>query len=301
MLHSIVLRVLVTGIVAVVPSKSHPNLTRLIAPNEVATRASHPGIPEHFAFLEVHEKNIDPRSTRQPDFYVVQGDALGLSTPQKLAVYILQEEEVSLQTKPQNTTLRPNTLTPKHPTRPTSDELKSTFYELQMSYLCPQCPPISNEYFAINKKHTVAARMDLRGGRESVRGVKVTEVWDLPGTDHDQPYAEFIAYDFDVTQPKARISIKNSAGNVSTIVLKSAKAVTNGDINLTFGSAPLMPILGLDRSLVSPHSEDHLALLYDLYNDDKIERVVPVLKTNLFVGEHDNCKGGKFPPQDPTK
>lgn len=285
-------RLTVTGIVAIVPSASDEDLTRIIIPNHTQTNKKHRGVPEHYAFLQVATRNVNPdASDRNPHFKFTKflGD--------EQCVYLLNSEEVSFETQPTNTKLIKNKKQPKLLKKPSTDEeQQSTVYELQMEWLCPKCPPIAEKYFSIANTDDVAARMDLRGGRESVGGVNALHIWDLPGKKHDQPLAAHVVYEFVIPQETAALLITDSEQNVSRIVLTPDP---NGEVEVTLGNGPLIAILELDRLHAGAHSEEHLKLIYDLFEPRPKICPVPKLKSKYYVGYHDNCKPPIIKPQDP--
>jgi hypothetical protein len=292
MFDAILLRVLVTGIVAVVPSNSDPNMTRLIAPNEEHADMRFSGMPQHFAFLRVPAENVDADKSTPPDLKFQGHDDDEPFKPRDYYVYLLRSDEVSLEKSPDNLQLAQ--------VRPSPQDKHSTYYELQMKYLCPHCPPIADAYFHLENEKKVAARMDLTGGREGVRGVRAQR-YDLPGTANDHAYAEKIAYDFDVSDSTETIVIKNLDGKTTrSVVVKSASSVAGGDVEVLFGNVPLVPMLQLDRFYGGSHSEEHFKLMYDVYGRRNIQRVIPQpIYARGFYGPHDNCTGGHFPAQDP--
>lgn len=291
MFDAILLRVLVTGIVAVVPSQSEPNLTRLIAPNEEHADMRFSGMPQHFAFLRVPAENVDTDKSTPPDITFQGHDDDDPFTSRDYYVYLLRSDEVSLEKPPDNLQLAAISTSPQ--------DKHSTYYELQMAYLC-DCPPIADAYFHIENKQKVAARMDLTGGREGVRGVR-RERYDLPGRKNDHEYAEKISYDFDVSGSTETIALKNVDGKTKrTIVVKSAASIAGGEVEVLFGNVPLVPMLQLDQFYGGSHSEEHFKLMYDVYGRRNIQRVIPRPMPNRhFYGPHDNCTGGHFPAQDP--
>lgn len=299
----VIVRIMVTGVLAIVPSKSNPDLTRIIVPNLMQVADTHKGVPAHFAYLQVNSRNLDmdPPETSPP---------VKLTRPVKLKfhadkeplddndqwVFALRSEEVSIDPPPANQTLKPKAAM--------EGDLESTFYELKMEYLC-KCSPIAKEYFAPlsdANEAKIAARMDLIGGRESVDGVDPHEVWDLPGKDHDRSYAERVVYEFDVPGETATLKIKSISGTFTQITLKPDPKVSKGRIDVILGNAPVQAIVApLDNIVRSTHTEGHFKLLYEILQSRPWRRRVPKLKhTNStpVVGLHDNCKTGGFVAQD---
>src|ERR1043166_3246239 len=228
MTQPVLLRVKVTGIVAIVPSKADPDLTRVLVPDFRDVRAKHPRFPEHFAYLEISSTNIDQNQSADPFLKYRRDD-------DERWVYILNGEEVSLGTQPLNKLLIKSAIVPEHILKPNDDEKESPVYELRMEYL-RHCPPIAEKYFHI-KNSAVAARMDLRGGYESVEDVK-DHVWDLPGTQYDQPYAEKIVYTYGLPSAAGALLLKRWDDTTRHIYLKPDD---NGRMEVTLGNPPLPP------------------------------------------------------------
>src|SRR4051812_27404318 len=94
-----ILRILVTGIVAIVPSHKDDNLTRLIAPNDVHMSRAHSTIPDHFAFLDIRAENYQyVKGERQPDFRYENP----LDHGKTHVVFLLRSEKVELEKMPSN-------------------------------------------------------------------------------------------------------------------------------------------------------------------------------------------------------
>lgn len=291
----VIVRIMVTGVLAIVPSKTDPNLTRIIVPNHMQAADEHKGAPAHFAYLLVHSRNVDTDINKTNRPINLKFHSNDDPADDDRWVFVLRSETVKLEPEPTNLTLEKKAAM--------QSDKQSTFYELKMEYLC-KCAPIAKEYFAPlsnENKSKIAARMDLKGGRESVDGVEAREVWDLPGKDHDQPYAERVVYEFDVQAP-AILKITDVAGLSKQITLKSDSDVSNGRIDVILGNAPVQSIVApLDNMVRSIHTEGHFRLLYDLLQSRPWRRRVPKLKPmdhTDVVGLHDNCKPGGFVAQD---
>ena len=95
MSSSVILQIIVTGIVAIVPSKD-PNVTRLIAPNHMEMSDGHKMVPNHFAYLDVRRSNC--RSCPRPDFTFYPANDNG----REHLVYVLKSQRVSFGKLPSN-------------------------------------------------------------------------------------------------------------------------------------------------------------------------------------------------------
>src|SRR5439155_13494692 len=93
-----ILRILVTGIVAIVPSVKDNDVTRLIAPNNVHMSTAHGTVPDHYAFLDMPEANYKQVvNERYPDFrYENPRDG------EQHVVFLLRSEKVELESEPSN-------------------------------------------------------------------------------------------------------------------------------------------------------------------------------------------------------
>jgi hypothetical protein len=295
---TVALRVIVTGIVAIVPSAKTPDLTRLIAPNAMMITPGTPNIPEHFAYVEIPLKNVASYSGRSIDFrYHHPNDPDG----EDRAVFVLRGEEVRFGITPSPKKLKDNDVKPDDLTKPqTLDEKQSTVYELQMARHCTTCGPIDKDYFDVaHHPDKVAARLDLMGGSKRVNEPKTTEVWKLGGGDQ-QPLAQEVFWDFSVDTTNGRQTIlftRYPDNHQSSITLKGKR------IQMYFGNAPLRDIMRLDREFPAKyHTDDHFAVIYRAFtnvpaNPPVLELVKP--HQVAISGPDDNCVPPGTPAQDP--
>jgi hypothetical protein len=298
----IIIRLIVTGIVAIVPSAGDPNVTRLIVPKHMHITPDHPSIPEHYAYIEIHSKNFIPTDI-SPDFrYHNRSDADG----DDRLIFILRSEEVKFGNAPSNTTLTRNVNAPANPLTTTQlEELQSTFYKLRMSRLCPKCGPMKREYFDLAAHpDKVAARMDLRGGHESVNPPNLDEVWTAKGTDIEQPLTQEVVYEFKVPACGqrlllSRVETPDVSARDAVIALHSPEGEP---IDVYFGNAPLLSILRLDQDFRGAHRDDHFALIYDMFTTPPTPKPILQLKPNPIdgvSGPGDNCIPPSTNPEPP--
>ena len=297
---TVLLQIIVTGIVAIVPSASDRDVTRLIAPNHIEMTDDRPMVPNHIAFIEVHKKNCP--ACPVPDFsYHRSGD---IDADERL-VYTLNSQEVKLNPLPMNTMLSDSTTPPLDILKPSGAELLSTVYALKMVDICPTCLEVDDRYFSIssedlNHHRLVAGRMDLRGGRKSVRPPNVGEVWQAPGTKIKQPFSQEVVFGFDVPATGEDLVLTDSTGLTKTISLQ----LFAGDksIDVRFGNGPLISILNLDAKLSGQHRDDHFALLYDIFScippKHPTLQLAPISNPPTS-GPKDNCIPPTTPPSDP--
>lgn len=296
---SIVVRILITGIVAIVPSAKDKDLTRLIAPRHVHLddRTHHPTIPDHFAYIEVLQDNyVESGSVRKPDFRFTNGAV-------QRVVFLLKSEEVKLLSVPANTTLTRNTTVPTDPLAPVSDvEKTSTFYKLHMSRLCPNCTTLVNDYFDVMKNpDKVSARMDLRGGHETVMPPNVKEVWHAKDSMIRQPLAQEVVYTFAMPAGDQRLQFIEAPAFVGDTARTSEIRLTGNPIEVRFGNAPLTSILRLDDDFKGEHRDDHFSLVYDMFPAPK-RRILQLLcdPVKPVSGPGDNCIPPTTDAQDPN-
>ena len=298
---SIIVRLIVTGITAMVPSDQDPNVTRLIALNHMEMTEHHSMIPEHFAFIEVHSRNLLPSNRKENFRYRLA------SEEDDRVVFIVSSEEIKFANAPTNRTLVRNHIMPKKGLlQPEGEkESTSTAYVLDMTAICPRCKSIDSDYFDIHAHHDkVALRMDLVGGRESTRNVTVKEVWHARGTKLKQPLTQEVVYEFDVPANEqrlllTRVPFPGGAPRETSIDLHSCDGEP---IEVTIGNGPLLSILKLDAHFKGEHKDDHFALFYDMFKPAPWRRRVLKLvpgKNDPVNGPKDNCIPPRLIRQDP--
>lgn len=313
---TIILRILVTGVCAIVPSAADHNLTRLIAPAVTQCSTMSHGVPDHFAFIEVHEGNFKPSppdqhfKSRQPDLSYHNREDL---PNEKRLVFILHSEEVKVSQQPTNLTLEQNAGKPANLLAPVdgTPEPTSTKYELLLENLCPTCGPIDDAFFDVARNpDKVAARLDLHGGRESVTPPNLNRVWHIDDKHPNQPLAQEVAYDFDLPQgvheldlelTKFKNKLDVAAGTVDS--QSRIHLVSTGDepIEVTFGNAPLRDIINLDAGQPAKRRDDHIAVIADMLTSAPFDFPVPELvnRQTDVRGINDDCVPIKPPKQDP--
>lgn len=304
----IILRILVTGICAIVPSAKDKDVTRLIAPNAMHVSLTRPKIPQHFAFIEIHSKNYkEEPGGRKPDIrYHLAGD---LDTDDRI-VFILQSEEIKLETAATNTILTtPSADKPANLGHPTASERNSTFYELKMLEACPKCVNIKNEYFDVFKNpDQVALRMDLQGGRKSTESTNYEKFWTFAGSHVDQPLAQLAVFEYDIPSETERIKLKRAGEtDEKTIALVSFDGQS---IDVTVGNEPLADILQFDTRKIGTGASstqhvriDHFVLIYDMFVSKPKDPPLPELvsQRSLGVRTHgDDCIPPEVGKQDPA-
>lgn len=302
---SVIVQLVVTGIVAIVPSAKDGNVTRLIAPKHMEISAHHfPPIPEHFAFVEVHSKNLVPGAPRGSFRYHAQGDA----PDDDRVVFVVKSGKVHFGNAPSNTTLTRNATVPQNGLEQPlgTNEKTSTVYELQLPLLCPWCQSIANEYFDVfANPDKVALRMDLIGGREAVRPIrKLNEIWHAEGSTIKQPLAQEVVFEYDIpgTEQQLILSEIGFVGDTPHVTTLRLQAPDGKPIEVTVGNAPLLSILRLDADFKGEHRDDHFALFYDMFTPSPQTR--PVLHLveggSDISGPKDNCIPPHTRAQDPT-
>jgi hypothetical protein len=302
---SIIVQLVVTGIVAIVPSAKDVNVTRLIAPKHMEISAHHfPPIPEHFAFVEVHSKNLAPGGPKGSFRYHFNDD----KPYDDRVVFIVNSAEVKFGNSPSNQTLIRNAIMPKNGLgAPKGDmEETSTAYELQLTELCPWCKSIHNDYFNLAAHpDKVALRMDLIGGTESVRVPDLREVWQAEGSTIKQPLAQKVVFEYVIPGSGqqlivSEIPLPGDPPQDTTIGL--LQDPDGEPIEVIVGNAPLLSILRLDANFKGAHHDDHFALFYDMFTPSPQTR--PVLHLvpggSNISGPKDNCIPPHTRAQDPT-
>lgn len=302
---SVIVRIIVTGITAIVPSAQDEDVTRLIAPKHMEMTEHHPMIPEHFAFIEVHSKNLVPGGRPEDFRYHHPADA----DDDHRVVFIVRSEEIKFGNTPANRTLVRNAAVPENGLAQAEgdEELTSTAYVLEMAQLCPSCKSIDNAYFdVLAHPDKVALRMDLVGGRKSVLPPRLEEVWHAEGSTIKQPLAQEVVYEFDVPACGQRLILSRveSPGAKPTEETIALHAPDGKPIDVLLGNAPLLSILRLDADFKGEHRDDHFALFYDMFTPAPAKR--PVLKVlqgpgiaEPTAGPKDNCIPPELRPQDP--
>src|SRR5258708_3913310 len=263
MLATVILRIIVTGIVAIVPSEKGPNLTRIIASYEVDAPARYRGIPEHFAFLDVPEENyVSITAEPSPPFVYLNPE-----DRKRHVVFLLDSETVELEKLPENTTLDENGPTPAKPyTNPTGAEKTSTFYAIHMAKVCKQCKIANDRFDVVAHPEKIAARMDLHGGREFVKMPHTKLVWKMAHCDVLQPMTNEVKFEFDVDASERLVLTPHGKGKYSGKT--SYIALKGNSIDVTIGNAPFRGIMLLDDGAPIPpgHIHDgHFALIYDTF------------------------------------
>jgi hypothetical protein len=315
----IVLKILITGICAIVPSAKDKDLTRIIAPNAMKASMTNHEIPDHFAFVAVSTKNFR-QVNRRPDFRFHDDKMPNVGEKEDQLIFIIQSEQIALKTAPTNTKRIRNVLQPKCPTaphpdrmHPQTDESESTFYDLKLGQVCPKCGPLKKELFDVFKHpDLVALRMDLRGGRETTDKTKFTKVWEFKGSAVKKPLAQDAVFEFDVPANVERLNFKRAGDEHETSI--ELFSPDGKPIEVTIGNEPLRDILLLDSKVPSeqPSFHVHFPLIYAMYQNkpknaplpqlvpDKVSQQCTTSAAGAVRGPGDDCIPPSPEPQDPT-
>ncbi len=267
-------------------------------------------IPDHFAFVEISTKNFRA-GDRLPDFRFHKAED---PDGEDRLIFLLQSEEISLETQPTNPKRTQNVLRPKTLEDPVIDrahtessEGHSTFYELKMLDACPKCGPIDNDYFDISHTDLVVLRMDLRGGRESTDSdtTKFKKSWSFKGSvleKEPQPLAQIAVFEFDLPAAVERLVL--TRGDDKTVTHIDLFSPDGKAINVGLGNEPLRDILLIDTRIPQPETSfhNHFPLIYQMYTTIPRNPPLPELvKTSGQVrGPGDDCIPPKPAPQDPA-
>jgi hypothetical protein len=272
----ILVQILITGIVAVVPSKNDDNLTRIVVPNGATANERHRHIPEHYAFLDIPAENYVPvTGERLPSFrYPNSHDGFN-----EHVVFLLGGEVVDFEKKPDNSDNHTVDKTPLPAclTKPNEKEKTSIFYALDMSRVCTKCK-VAKDLFDIKNTDKVAARMDLYGGHEHVGDTKFEMVWDLARSSPHlkQPLTSEIVFDYYVSldsdkneRERLKITRPGFVDRVSYITLQASPRQPGSPIPVTIGNSPLSGIMYLKEGAhvaQGVHHDEHFALIYDAFD-----------------------------------
>jgi hypothetical protein len=288
MIADVVVSLILSGIIAVVPSAKNPNLTRLVGPKVAEATHGNMTVPEHFAYVEVHSKNLVMNGTDRPADFRYHSDADAPDDDR--AVFILRSEELKF-TKPNtNTKLTRNEKAPGALKNPEPSETTSSAYMLSVNRLCADCARVANDYFDVAKNpDKVALRMDLTGGRVRANRVNVSHSWTATGTDIDQPFAERVAYDFDVPGDTQSIKFIKTVGTKAeerTIRLRSR----NGrPIEVVVGNSPFVNIIPRLEKDFLRSGGDHFLAYYDMFAP------MPAARPELVDHASNNVTGPRTP------
>lgn len=296
---SVILRIIVTGFVAIVPSAKNSDLTRLIVPNFVVPSAAHPHFPEHYAFIDLPKQNYVREGSRRPDFsYRDPRDN------HEHVVFILHSETVELSKRPINRHLKvtdPPSL--MNLVRPPAK--RAIGYAIHIEEVCSECSAIDNDYFdVVAHPKLVAARMDLYGGDESVEPPDMEQVWTFDGTKVKQPLADEVEFRYKVA-PDEHLVLRRGK-EVDAIHLAGS------DVKVTIGNTPLRSIMFLNTHDLLPRPKqpgEHFAAFYELYYPTPKNQPIPepaseerrVLRIRGTLSVFDLCVPAVVNPQDPER
>jgi hypothetical protein len=316
----VIVNLIITGIIAVVPSAKDSDLIRLIAPS--AQHASHHtqmdaaalaavkklnlaecrkqlagcrleegAVPPHFAYLDVDARNVVPGDRREDFRYVDPAD------DSVHLVFLLRSEKVEFANAHSNTKL----------VRAGADAASSSAGAsvLKITEVCPECRDIDERYFDILKHPDKSSmRMDFRGGTESVHQVAPRQVNVVGGTALAPKLVAELRYQFVVPACGQRLLLTRQLPGGQEPRTASISLVSNDGrpIDVRLGNTPMHNIVRSISDAFPEAGGDHFDLFYDMYTPSPAKR--PKLafdfSSGVVVGSRVPCLVTQAPAQDPA-
>lgn len=319
----VIVNLIVTGIIAVVPSAKDKHLIRLIAPSApqaahhaqmdaaslaamkkinladcrkrlAACRQDDGAVPPHFAYLDVKAQNVVP-GERKEDFRYLdpEDDSVHL-------VFLLRSEKVEFANAHSNTDL----------VRAASDPAAtgSMVPVLEITKVCPGCRTIDERYFDILEHPGKSSmRMDFRGGTESVRQPTRRPVKIVGGGVLAPELVEELQYQFVVPACGQRLLLTRKLPGATKPEKTASISLVSNDgqpIDVRLGNTPMHNIVRSISDAFPDAGGDHFALFYDMYTPSPADR--PKLeydfsKSGGVVGSRVPCLVTQAVPQDPAQ